>query len=170
MTRRDVARLAAVALVLAALPLLRPRQPAAVAVEPEAQPGRIVFMRNTRMAAIKPNGSGFEWLSGENLELVQLPHQPRLAPDGKRVAYGTRPIPNARNDAETFMKIHVRELDRPGPGTDLDVTGHLYCWSPDGTKLAVTHMGAAGAQHAGLCQLARARRSAGDQRVELQSG
>jgi dipeptidyl aminopeptidase/acylaminoacyl peptidase len=135
--RWDLVRLAAVAVAVAVAPLLVGRGPAAAETPQEQAPrGRIVFMHNTRMALIRSDGTDLQYLTGTDLPLEQLPNNPRLSPDGRRVAYGTRPFPQTQDPSEAYVIVHVRDLGQAA-GSSLETKAHYYCWGPDGRKLVV---------------------------------
>ena len=135
LSRRDVLRLAGTGLAVGALPLLRSRRPA-TAQPPDVSPGRIVFIRNARLASIRPDGSEFKYLSPNDLKPEEFPNVSHLSPDGKRIAFGTRPFPQTQSPKETYLQVHIRNLGEP-TAFDLQIKGMWFCWSPDGKALAV---------------------------------
>lgn len=134
---RDVVRLATAALVVAAAPLLVGHVPASAELPQEQEPpGRILFMHNVRMASIRPDGTDLQYLTGTDLPLEELPNNPRLSPDGRRVAYGTRPFPQTQDPSETYTIVHLRDLGQAA-GASLETKAHYYCWAPEGNKLVL---------------------------------
>lgn len=104
----------------------------------DAKPGRLIFTREGRIASIRPDGEDLvlhtdEWQPGR----PELSTLLRLSPDGRRVAYGLVAGVKGGIPVSEFTAVHVRGLDPAGADIDLGVKGVSWCWSPDGTRLAV---------------------------------
>jgi len=56
------------------------------------------------------------------------------------MAYGVRKYDDKSYSvsSEQAAQIHVKRLNEKGRDVELKATGHFWCWSPDGNKLAVT--------------------------------
>jgi RNA polymerase sigma factor (sigma-70 family) len=58
----------------------------------------------------------------------------RISPDGKKVAYY---VYRSTDDGPHYA-MHVRNLDGAGAPVDMEADGQHVCWSPDGTRIAVS--------------------------------
>jgi Tol biopolymer transport system component len=140
---RDLLGLAVPGVLLLMLPLIR-LQPGAVADEQTAKPKeeRILYWSKLgRLAIIRPAGKERQWVSEPDPTRKYLlsPHFPSLSPDGRRVAYGMNDV-NAAHvpGVDWTANVFVKDLDEKGFGIDLGIDAHMWAWSPDGTKLAIT--------------------------------
>jgi RNA polymerase sigma factor (sigma-70 family) len=115
---------------------------APVPADPPAKPGRLVFVREGRLASLRPDGEGLtlhseEWRPGRD---EVYPGLLRLAPDGKQVAYALVGPSDPATPGATIGEattVHLRGLDPAAGDVDLGLKGTTWCWSPDGARLAV---------------------------------
>jgi RNA polymerase sigma factor (sigma-70 family) len=96
---------------------------------------RIVFWENGVVMSVAADGKDLQPHSRDSQKHSPTPLL-SLSPDGQRLAYGITAQGEQRK-GDRPENIFVRRLDEPGPGLDLQVQGHSWCWSPDGTYLAV---------------------------------
>jgi hypothetical protein len=82
--------------------------------------------------SIQPDGKDFTWHSNVAVEQESLLKQfgCRLSPDAQRIAYP--------NIVDNWLKLYVKGVGENWPGLDLGLFGQSWCWSSDGTKLAVS--------------------------------
>ncbi|MFZ5824641.1 MAG: prolyl oligopeptidase family serine peptidase [Bacillota bacterium] len=76
-------------------------------------------------------------ITPEDLLAIQLPGEPQLSPDGKRLAYVVARIDKEKN--ETRHQIFVMDASpgaRPAPFTSGQKSDRSPRWSPDGSRLA----------------------------------
>ncbi|MBX9625483.1 MAG: hypothetical protein K2X82_16880, partial [Gemmataceae bacterium] len=120
-------------------------KPAAKA-DPKPRPkglDRILILKSGHLVLIDPDGKAEKQLTA-NLGDFR-PGRARLSPDGAAYATVIRvgPADPPAGQLPRF-KLYVRKLTDPEPGTDLGVEARGFCWSPDGTRLAVSEPGEAG--------------------------
>jgi Tol biopolymer transport system component len=119
-------------------------KPPARAADPAAA-GRLYYHLDLGLATIRPDGkkpTDLTRLSDKDLQGYQL-HSARLSPDGKRLAFGKAVTKQVGGGLGVFPpdNLYVREVARTAdaellvqmPGAEL----HEWCWSPDGTRLAL---------------------------------
>lgn len=131
--------LAIVLLFLVAQPLVLLEPMAAGDDAAAVKPGRIVFLANARLATVSPDAKEFSWLRSKPLDWFSGVGPLRLSPDGKRVAYWTYRYSESGPAEPTAIvpdRISICALD--GAGEELEVGAGHCCWSPDGSKLAVS--------------------------------
>lgn len=107
-----------------------------------AKIGLLTFVREGRIASIRPDGSDLtlhtpEWALGrKDIDLMG----PRFDPTGKRVAYGVI-VYDLKDKSSAFRSsIRVRTLDQDSSEVDMGVEGKTWCWSPDGTRIVVSNV------------------------------
>jgi RNA polymerase sigma factor (sigma-70 family) len=112
-----------------------------------ARPGRLYFQINMDLATVAPDGKDTKHLkaiSPKDISENFQPHSARLSPDGKRLAFGKAVMRRTADSVGVWPpdKLYVRDVSQSAVGevvAELDGTElHEWCWSPDGTKLALT--------------------------------
>jgi RNA polymerase sigma factor (sigma-70 family) len=114
--------------------------PVPAKVEPKPLPkgpNKLLIYRAGHLAMIDPDGKN-EIKVGEGGEKFRSGPDPRLSPDGKKLAVLVLTGMPQPDGSPPQRKLYVRELNEKEPGTDLDITTLLFVWSPDGTKIATT--------------------------------
>jgi RNA polymerase sigma factor (sigma-70 family) len=112
--------------------------PAPPAGKAPARPaaGRLLFYRAGHLTVISPDGKDEKKVSKDRAKFHPGPGW--LSPDGKRVAFLVPIEGQRRGTGEPRLKVYVRGLDEPEPGTDLGVEAQMLAWSPDGKQLVAT--------------------------------
>jgi RNA polymerase sigma factor (sigma-70 family) len=112
-----------------------------------ARPGRLYFQIDMDLATVGPDGKDTQHLkaiSPKDIAENFQPHSARLSPDGKRLAFGKAVMKRTADSIGVWPpdKLYVRDVSQAAVAAvvaELDGTElHEWCWSPDGTKLALT--------------------------------
>jgi RNA polymerase sigma factor (sigma-70 family) len=117
-----------------------------------ANAGRLYFHLDLGLATVQPDGKETKHLpsiSQNDILGGYQSHSARLSPDGKRLAFGKAVTRNIDGGTGVFPpdKIYVRDMAKDGDGEVVaelaDAELHHWCWSPDGTRLAIASWDAA---------------------------
>ena len=111
-----------------------PAARSAAAAKPRPKgPNKILIYKSGHLVLIDPDGKNEKRLTKEV-------GYARLSPDGTAYAGMVQIDKPADRLAGERPKhsLYVRKLGEPEPGKDLGVDCYTFCWSPDGTRLAVS--------------------------------
>jgi Tol biopolymer transport system component len=106
--------------------------------ERPAMAGRLVFAKEGRLAEVRPDGRGFQWLT----PALPLEGGDQLNPDGFRLSCDGQRIAYLRHDFQAKVhKLYVQDLNADEAPTEVMCTANwvsnTLCWSTDGTQLLV---------------------------------
>lgn len=105
------------------------------------EPGRIFFFDGNRIASAEPSGEKRTQYPRVLASLGHFqPYTARVAPDGRRLAFGVGELRNQAGYPPS--KLQIVDLTKDGrPETVVDLPNtelHGWTWSPDGKRLAVS--------------------------------
>ncbi|MBX9581638.1 MAG: sigma-70 family RNA polymerase sigma factor [Gemmataceae bacterium] len=108
-------------------------------------PNKILVYASGHLTLLDPDGKNPKQVSENRQGLMPGTHT-LLSPDG--TGYATliqvdKPGETPAGESPR-RKLYVRKFDEPEPGRDFGVHCQTFCWSPDGTRLAVSEFPDAG--------------------------
>ncbi|CAM9933875.1 unnamed protein product, partial [Phaeothamnion confervicola] len=101
-------------------------------------PNRLLVDLGAHLTLLDPDGKNPKRVDGELAK--SMAGQGRLSPDGKKIAFLVVPQPLDKAPGKILLteyRLHVRDVDGKGPGTDLG-PAKAFAWSPDGTEIAAS--------------------------------